>query len=332
MKASDDRKKYLIGLAKNYLLITVGCFVLAAGAAIFITPNNLVTGGLSSIAIIVQYFINKSGSTFMAVDLVNWALQLLFLGISFIFLGKHYTIRTVYSSLVYPLFFSLLYRLPLAGGMSIGNYVYSNMYAGGFDYAILLLAGIFGGALVGTGVAISYAGGGTTGGLDVLSVIIAKHTPVKEGFSSFLMDGSLVLAGLFIMKDINRGLIGILSAATCGLLIQIVYVRGSSFIIADIITEKPDEIRKYVETEMDRTTTIIAAKGGYTQQDKPIVRVAFSRREAQPFKSFIARTDPHAFVTLTTASMINGEGFVPLVEKNHKKRKKSAKTEEKDRN
>ena len=329
MALSKDQKRTVLRLAGNYLLVTLGCFFLAAGIAVFLVPNDLITGGLSSISIIIQYFVTKSGSDFQIVDIVNWILQFIFLGISFVFLGKRYTIRTLYSTLVYPLFFSLLYRLPLAGGTSLGLYVHSQMFANGPDYAVLLLAAIFGGVLVGLGVAVSYAGGGTTGGVDIISVIVAKHTPIKEGVSSIIIDTTLILIGMIAMKDINLGLIGVISAVVAGFVIQIIYVRGSSFIIADIITCKPDEIRHYVETEMDRTTTIIQAKGGYTQEDKPIVRVAFSRREWLGFKSFIASTDPRAFVTFTTASMINGEGFDPLTSGLLKKPAKKPENEEK---
>ena len=316
MRSRQTKKRLLI----NYLLMTLGCLVLALGSALFLVPNSLITGGLTSVAVIIQYFIRQSGSSFQAVDIVTWGFQVLFLGVSFIFLGRQYTLRTLYSSLLYPLFFTLFYRVQVVNGESLGVFIHNKMYLEAASYigganqmTILLLAALFGGALVGLGVALSFAGGGTTGGIDIIAVIVAKTTRIKEGIATFVIDGTLVLIGLFVMKDINLGLIGIISAFTCAAIIQFTYVNAGGFIIADVVTDKVAELKKYVEEEMDRTTTIFSAKGGYTEKERQVVRVAFAKREFSDFKLKIAEIDPAAFVTFVTASMIHGEGFDPLV-------------------
>ena len=306
-------------LLKNYALVTLGCLVLAFGSAVFLVPNNLVTGGLTSIAIIIQFFINKAGGTFQVADIATWALQLLFLVVSFIFLGRQYTVRTIYASVLYPAFFTLFYRLQIFNGQSFGVFLAQAMRDNGNEpLAVLLLAAVFGGALVGMGVGLSFAGGGTTGGLDVLSLLIAKVSPIKESQASFLIDGSLVVIGMIVMWDINQGLLGIVSAFMCALIIQFVYGHGNGFIIADVVTEKVDELRKFVIEEMDRTTTIFSAEGGYSEKEKKVVRVCFAKRQLSDFKMAITRIDPSAFVTFVDASMIHGEGFDPLVSPNAK--------------
>ena len=301
-------------LIKNYLLVSLGCLILALGNALFIVPNNLITGGITSIAVITQFFVTKAGIAFQVVDIVTWILQVVFLGVSFVFLGRQYTIRTLFASVLYPVLFTLLYRIHFVNNLSLGEFIFQAMNDGSNEpLAVSLLAAVFGGALVGMGVACSFAGGGTTGGLDIVAVIVAKVSRIKEGQMTFAIDGTLVLAGMLIMWDFVQGILGIVSAVVVAAVIQLAYVNGTGFIIADIITDKVDEVKQYVEGQMDRTTTIFEAIGGYSGNRKQVVRVAFSHRELSGFKEAISRIDPSAFVTFVSASMVHGEGFAPLV-------------------
>ena len=304
-----QNKTKVLTYVRNYALIIIGCFVLAFGDAAFISPLGLVTGGVLSIGVIVQRFV---GSGFYLVDIVVWAVQILLLGVSFLFLGKRFTLRSLFATLLYPAFFSFLSRAPIVNGVSIGNHIAAYFLTWPKDWSLIVLAGLAGGALIGGGVAICYHGGGSTGGLDVISVILAKKTPIKESASAFIIDGSLVIIGIFCTQDLISGLVGVLSAFACAIAVQLIYVNASAYIIADIISEKYETIQEYVHQKMDHATTQIQAVGGYTKQEKVILRVAFSKREFASFRSYIALTDPKAFVTFTQASMIHGEGFTPL--------------------
>ena len=307
----QTRKRQLV---INYLLVTLGCLCLAFGNAVFLVPNNLVTGGITSIAIIIQHFIDQSGSTFQAADIVTWGFQLLFLGVSFLFLGRQYTIRTLYASILYPLFFTLFYRVNVFNGQSLGVFLQNAMVDGGKEpLATLLLAAFFGGALNGLGVATSFAGGGTSGGIDVLAVLIAKVSRIKEATVTFIVDATLVVIGMIVLWDINLGLLGIVSAFMCAIIIQIVYINGNGFIIADIVSDKRDEIQEFVSTHLDRTTTVFSAEGGYSKANRTVIRVCLSKRQFAEFKIALSKIDPGAFVTFITATMIHGEGFDPLV-------------------
>lgn len=304
------RDNKALKLVHKYLMLSFGCFLLAFGSAAFISPLELVTGGVLSVGIIVQYFV---GPSFYVVDIVTWAIQILMLIVSFIFLGKRYTLRTVYAVLVYPALFSLLTRLPIAGGMDVGSYI-ARYFIGpnGVDWALRILAGITGGVFIGAGVGVCYFAGGSTGGFDVIASIIARHTPMKESLSALIIDASLVIIGIFFMKDLVNGIVGVISALTCALMVQYVYVNSARFVIADIISSEYEAIQRYVHETMERASTVIEVTGGYTGEDKKILRVAFSKRELANFRAYIASVDPRAFVTFTQASMINGEGFDPL--------------------
>ena len=328
MERGKQTKSKALFYAYRYLLLIFGCALLAIGDVGFISPFNLVTGGVFSIAIIIQHFVTASGIDFYVIDLVTWALQVLLLVLSFMFLGKTFTMRSIFATLLYPALVSLFSRLPIINGLPLGTYIGNQFINAGIDWGVKTLAGLAGGALVGSGVAVCYLAGGSTGGLDILSAIIAKHTPIKEAVSSFVIDGFLVVVGIFVFHSWVSGVIGILSAFACALAVQYIYVNGNAFVIADIISSEHEAIRKHVEEQMDRTTTIINVKGGYTGNDRVLLRVAFSKKELPAFRSFIAEVDPSAFVTFTQASMINGEGFDPLVSKSFNKKKNDSKNED----
>ncbi len=297
---------------KKYFLIVTGCFLLAFGDAAFISPLGLVTGGVLSIGVITQHFVYLAGSTFYVVDIITWAVQIIMLIVSFLFLGKTFTMRSAFATILYPALFTLLTRVPMIDGQSIGNYIGNKFIVDPTDWGLLILASLAGGALIGAGVGVCYHGGGSTGGLDVISAILARKTPIKEAISALFLDGTLVIIGIFVMRDVRSGLVGVLGAFACALAIQVIYVDFEAFIIADIISSKPEVIQDYVHKVMDRTTTVYRVVGSYTGEERVLVRVAFSRRELYSFRAFIAATDPRAFVTFTKASMINGEGFDPL--------------------
>ena len=302
--------------AKNITLITVGCFVLAAGTVAFLLPLDLVTGGVSGVSVIVNHYLEPVFGTPIQ-DIVAWIIQILLLVVSFIFLGKKFTLHTIYATLLYPAFLTILMRTNALGFISSAI---KPENAGDMQIVYTLIAGIFGGAFSGAGVAITFLGDGSTGGFDVIAAICAKYTPVKEGVSTFVIDATIVIVGMICLKDIPNGLIGILSALVCALVVQYVYVNSNQYVIADIISDKTDEIMVYVHEKMEHASTVIDVTGGYTGQPRKMLRVAFNKKELNSFRSFIAAADPRAFVSFTQASMINGEGFVPLV--SAKKRKK----------
>ena len=320
MRNNKNCSKFL-SLLKKYSILVLGCALLAFGDAAFISPLNLVTGGVLSIGVIVQHFVTLSGSDFYVVDIVTWIIQILMLIVSFLFLGKKFTLRTIFATILYPALFTFFIRVPLVNGVSIGNHLASFFLTENTDWGLRTLAGIAGGAFIGAGVGVCYHAGGSTGGLDVISAILARKTPIKEGVSAFIFDGALVIAGMIVMRDIRNGLVGVLGALVCAMTVQVLYVNTQSFVIADIISEKWEAIQDYVHNQMDRSTTVIDVTGGYSKEGKKILRVAFSKRELLAFRAFIGQTDPKAFVTFTQASMINGEGFDPLVRTNFDKKK-----------
>ncbi len=291
---------------KNIILIILGTSILAFGTGIFIVPFDLVTGGVSSVAIIINSFLSFEGSIDIYISIITWLLY----GIGVIILGKSFAIKTLISTIVYPIIFSLSYRL-----------VDSNVLNGFFNLAnnsnykeiSILLASIFGGAFVGAGCAITFLGGGTTGGLDVLAFVICKYfKKVKSSVIIFVIDVILILLGAFVIKDLVVSLLGITSAFICAIVIDKIFLGETKAFIAQIITPKYEEINNEVISRLDRTTTIIDCLGGYSKENKKIVMVSFSVREYRDLISIVSIYDKDAFITIHRAHEINGLGWNEL--------------------
>jgi len=179
-------RQELLHLIKNILLVVIGTAILAFGSAVFIVPFELVTGGMSGIAIILVELLPFSLSVDVYITILTWALFLLGL----LVLGRDFALKTLVSTIVYPLFFSLFMRL--AAPDVLGGFLYLKAMTHG--NVNLLIAAIFGGIFVGTGCAVSFLGGGSTGGVDIIAFSICKLFPrVKSSVVIFAVDAVIVL-------------------------------------------------------------------------------------------------------------------------------------------
>ena len=307
-----DKKQVKLAVI-DLLFVALGCFLVAAGSALFIEPASLVVGGVTSIALLLNSVIEPLVG-FDCVDIIVWAVEIVFWIIGLIVLGKKFALNTLMATLLYPLFNTLLYRF-------VVPYIGLDVLTSATDVGSLTLVAVFGGILTGAGVAVSYYGNGSTGGVDVFISIIGKYTSVKESVASFLIDGTLVLVGIFVFRDIVSGLEGVLCAVICAIAIKFIYVEGHAHVVFDIISENYQPIKEYVEQTMAHATTLVDITGGYTGKGKVMLRCVVYYRETEELKRVIARNDPHAFVVITTANAIKGEGFDPLTYSARKKNK-----------
>lgn len=313
----------------NGFCLLIGSMLLAFGTAVFLTQLKIVSGGLSGIGIIVDSLIkqiNPSNET-QYIDIVVLILTWVLWVIGLLVIGKEFAIKTLFSSLVYPLFLTLFLRVnvfiemakTVSGDGAIGN---------------ILLCAIFGGVFVGGGVALTFVGGGSSGGVDVLYFIIEKYLHIKQSISSFVLDAIIIVSSMFLIKDnIVNSLCGIISSFLCALMIEYIYIGSQTSYQVDIISDKWEEISAFAQDKLARGATIIPVKGGYKQEDRIILRVVFDKSQLNKIKDFIANTDPKAFVTFTQTNAVYGEGFKQykdFEEKNKKPRKKGIKNKKND--
>lgn len=316
-------KKSILKETANVLLVIFGCIIMAFGDALFIAPCGIISGGISSVGIIVNYWI-EGATGFKSTDIVVALSQIILWLIGLIVIGKKFSLHTLIALIVYPTAFSLIYRLDLGELVGMGD-IYAKAIAGGAEgVGSLLLCCVAGGILCGAGVALAYKGNGSTGGFNIISYIVARYSEIKEGTSSLIIDSSLIILGAFVRWNEPNNFvlttIGILCAVCCAIAIQIMYVDATSFVICDIVSDKYEEINKYIIDVMEHTTTMFDAVGAFTGEKRKLTRVVINEVETTELKQYIATVDPRAFVSFTKAKTINGEGFEPFYIRSKKKK------------
>lgn len=301
MKTQITRKNISEHL-KNWLLILLGTAILAFGTAVFIVPFDLVTGGVSGLAIVLEKIIPLELSVDFYITALTWIL--FFIGL--IFLGKDFALKTLLSTIFYPALFSLFYKLvnpSVLGGIFV-------LSASSYKDIAVLLAAVFGGAFVGAGCALTFISGGSTGGVDVLALILCKtFKKIKSSYIIFGVDAVIVTLGIFIINDIVLSLLGITSAFVCAAAIDRIFLGSSQAYVAQIVSEKSETICRRVIEELDRTATVVNARGAYSGKEKQMVIVSFSMREYSELMNIIKSEDPYVFMTISRAHEINGEGW-----------------------
>lgn len=316
-------KKNIRNTLKTIFLVLLGTVLLSIASGIFLVPFSIVNGGISGISILLS----KTG--LLSVDIwsyiIMWSLFLLGL----IFLGFKFSASTLIATIFYPIFLSILLRTSLAegiiklllvDGMSIdksgGTIVVTNLEL--MDVGRLIIIALTGGALTGIGCGITFNAGGSTGGVDILVFIINKFTNIKTSILSLIVDGTIIIAGIFVSifgknsQGLYSGLVGILSAAACSVMIEVIYNSGSGLIL-DITTTKYKEINDYIINVLDRSSTIYSAIGGYSKETKKVVRVVIRPREFIKIKDEVSEIDPKAFLFCYQAKQVTGDGWSPLV-------------------
>ena len=295
---------------RNTLLVIIGTMVLSFGVGIFIVPFELVTGGVTGLCIVIKhalfgvpFFGELEISVYVAV--LNWIL----FALGFIFLGKAFAAKTFVSTLFYPIGLSIVTRLTEGGAFGGFLNLLSDIYAP-YGSSALLIAAVFGGAAIGAGCALTFLGGGSSGGLDVLALILCKYfRRLKSSVLIFILDGTVVLLGMFVIRDLFVSLVGILAAFICAIAVDRLFIGESGAFVAYVVSDKYNEINEGVIKRLSRTTTILDAVGGYSGQGKKMVMVTFSFSQYADFTALIAAIDKNAFVTLHRAHEINGEGW-----------------------
>lgn len=301
-------KKTLYSMLKNTSLVILGTFVLAFGIGMFIFPFDLVTGGISGIGIILErafsnvYFLSEIGADIYS-SIVNWIL----FAFGYLILGKAFAAKTLVSTAVYPLALWItnwfVYSSPLSDLLNMQNYAE-------YGSTVLIIATVFGGACIGAGCALTFLGGGSTGGVDVIALAFAKYIKrLKNSVAFFICDAAIVIIGMIAINDLVLSLLGVVSAFICAIAIDRLFLGESSAFIAHIVSDKYEEINRSVIEKMHRTTTIIDVTGGYSGKNKKMVMVTISIRQYASFCAMVSGIDKNAFIAVHRAHEIGGEGW-----------------------
>lgn len=269
--------------------MTIGSLLLSVGVGLFEIPNNFVTGGASSVALLIAKYLSFLSPNAWVV-IINALLLLL----GFLILGRGTGAKTVYCTVLYSLATRMLEFVPK------NTFPLSSEPVLELLYAILFTS---------AGCALIFNAGGSSGGSDILALILKKYTKLNIGVVLFATD-FLVAASAFFVFGPQTGLLSML-----GLLAKSFFVDGAleSFNACKyfvVVTNRAAEIEAYVLETLERGATRSNAVGVYTGEDKTMLHVVCSRREAVRLRSKIKEIDPDAFTIVTTSNEIIGVGFM----------------------
>ncbi len=289
---------------KVYSLIVVGTFVMASGFVFFINPYKIVPGGVYGIAIVIHYLTEGVFSFWPAgipIGMLGLTMDipLTLLGIKI--LGPRFGVKTVVGFVFTAFFIDLLtWFVGQDDPLQLGDQ--------------LLLASIFGGVMIGFGLGLIFRSRATSGGSDIIAMIIKKYTGLPLGQLMIIVDSAIVLVGLAAFGDWKIPLYSWIVIFIAGKVIDIT-LRGISYEkTMFIISDHYKEIRQKIIVDINRGGTIIKGNGLYNEAEKNIIYTNVSRREYQMLKDYIRKLDPNAFVTVIDANEVLGNGFKPLRE------------------
>ncbi len=280
-------KKWLI----DYTLIIVGSFILASGFVLFITPYKIVPGGVYGISIVLHYVLGTPvGLMALAFDI-----PLTIIGIKV--LGPRFGVKTVVGFVLTAFFNDGITYL----------YGYEPLVHGD-----ALLSSIFGGLFLGVGLGLIFKSKATSGGSDIVAMIISKYTHLPVGQLMIMVDSTIVLLGLIVFKDWKIPLYSLIVIFITGKVLDTILEGLNYDKVLFIISDKFEEIGEKIIHDLNRGGTFIAGKGMYNQKEKQIIFTVVNRREVALLQEFIHRVDAHAFVTVLNSNEILGEGFKSL--------------------
>ena len=275
------QKKYL----KELLIIAFGNFLLAISVQYFVLPFNILTGGVAGVAVALAPFIPVSQQIIIDVLVVG-----LFL-LGWIVLGKEFAIKTFLSSILYPIFVSIL---------------------GFFPYTLditPLLASIYSGVIAGFGIGIVLREGASTGGMDIPPLILNYYTGIETSKFILLVDGLTCVLGLlnYPVESLLNGLISVFLSSM--VINKIEVAHGSDSLSVQIISSKWEEINKEVLKKINRGVSIVDVKGGYTMKTHKMLIVIIDKREYSTLLDILDTIDKSAFVITNPVQSVHGEGF-----------------------
>ena len=287
-------KLFSLRWIRNYSFILIGAFIMASGFVLFITPYKIVPGGVYGISIVLHYVLGTPvGMMALAFDI-----PLTLIGIKV--LGPRFGMKTVVGFFATAIFIDTL------------TWLY------GMEPLVQddpLLSSIFGGLLIGVGLGLIFKAKATSGGSDIVAMIISKYTKMPLGQLMIFVDASIVLVGLIAFKDWRIPLYSLIVIFITGKVVDVILEGMSYDKVLFIISEKTEEIKDKIVGDLNRGGTLVHGEGMYSGNDKSIVFTVVTRREMSMLQEFIHQIDPNAFVTVLNSNEILGNGFKSLKEK-----------------
>lgn len=273
----------------------VGIIFLSCSLYFFLVPNHFVTGGVTGLSTILNALVPQiSTATFLM------GLNLVMLSLGFIFLGRSTGIWTVYCSLAYSGLMMLFENLDLISYLAPGSKTLTT------EPFLELCVGI---VLYAIGSALIFYTGASSGGMDIVALIIQKYAKLDVGKAVLYVNMFIAVGSIFVFRNVLTAILSLLGLFANAFIIDIVIDNLDSCKYFIVITDKPELVSEYIMNTLHHGVTVTDAIGAYTQTQKGMIHTVCRRYEAIRLRQAIKKIDENAFIVVTTSSEIIGKGF-----------------------
>ena len=266
--------------------VLVGNAILAFTVAAFIVPHGVIMGGATGIGLTIAHYVPVDLS--IIIFIVNSILFVLGAAV----LGKKFAVATSASTFIYPTFLSIVQKIPGIDGLTDN----------------LMLATLYAGALLGVGIGLIVRVGSSTGGTDIVALVLNKWFHIPVAGLLYVID-FLVLGGQVFFSDTEQIMYGVLMLVLETAILNKVMLLGQSQIQLFIISEEYEHIREKMLKELDAGVTMVHVETGYGQENQKGVLCIIPNRKLYSVKELVQSIDPKAFITITQINEVRGRGF-----------------------
>ncbi len=285
------RKKLTFKTAvANIVFYVIGAVLFAISVDMFTAPNDIAPGGVTGIATMI------SKATDLPIGVLTLAINIPLFLLAWVIINFEYAFRSCVGLVFTSIAIDLLEP-------------YLPKYTGN-----VMMASLFGGIIMGISLGVIFMRGSSTGGSDIIARIAHKFVPhITQGNLIMLIDAGVVGAACLVF-DLEAGLYSIITVVVCSYAIDRVLYGADNGKVLYIMTSEVEKVNLAIYDEIDRGTTLLQAKGGYSGDDRQVILCAVRMREAYKVRRIVQKTDPNAFIIIGEATEILGEGFRPIGE------------------
>ncbi len=287
----DKKQIKIIHIVFDIIYMVVGAFLIAIGTNLFLLPHRMTTGGASGIATIFYYLLNiPMGITIMLINIPLFIFSIIKLGIKF-------NIKTIFTTVMLSIFLEI--------------FKYDSFFS--INNMDLFTSCVFGGLIVGFGIAIVFKAGASSGGSDLLAQLIYKLTKAQSVSRTLLIIEICIISSIILVfKDINVGLYSIIAMAISTKVVDIVFEGVYYTKVVTIITNKSDKVIEAILNDLKRGATVTNSIGAHSKEEITTITCVITTPQIAKLKQLIRENDSNALMYITTVNEALGTGFKDL--------------------
>lgn len=289
-------RRKILQIVWEYVTLTIACFIFAMAWECFMIPNGMSAGGMMGLSTVIQY---ATGGLIPA-QYTYFGINAFLIIVAVIAMGIGFGFKTIWCILVSSLFMQVISGLPVMHAIP-GSFFFMEE-----RLLIPVVAGVF--EAVGLGLVLRY--GGSTGGTDIIALMVNKYWPVS--LSTVFLISDVVICSLLLLlpeKNFSDMCYGLTEVVIFSLVIDIVVGGKRSSCQLMVFSEKYDSIADHIIKNMDRGVTVLKAQGWFTKSDKNVLLILINQRQLSDLSRVIKEIDPRAFMSISPTHNVYGEGF-----------------------